>query len=153
MESFLFFLLLLSFFKLLQFSFSQEQEKIIDWCQVSLGLCRNLGKMESWWVGEFPFFGEYFCFFLCLLSPLSEKMKRCIYMVQNRARNSSKTTNGNDQNDQGTDCRGLGIFAVGGSDNWTAASSEGFCREDAAVGRPRHFNRGEFRRFLSLGCR
>ena len=48
MESFLFFLLLLSFFKLLQFSFSQEQEKIIDLCQVSLGLYRNLGKMESW---------------------------------------------------------------------------------------------------------
>ena len=38
----------LSFFKLLQFSFSQEQEKIIDLCQVSLGLGRNLGKMESW---------------------------------------------------------------------------------------------------------
>ena len=28
--------------------FLPRTRKDHDWCQVSLGLCRNLGKMESW---------------------------------------------------------------------------------------------------------
>ena len=35
---------------------------------------------------------------------------------------------------------------------WTAAPLRGFCRHSTAAARPRHFMRGSFGGFLSLGC-